>query len=467
MYGRKPIHSMAAAACLAVASAARAQTVNPDDTPKPPSAEESKAARAGEEQTELDALSEATRNFAGFRAMDGPIMAGRQAEAAESLELLRAQPGTLGSDANIALIDPMPGEQCLAPARNLMEWSAARGIRWAAYDTTVYQWANRSHPDTPGEAGINRFQIGATAHLGDLFDCGEGIVVAQGRYSSVIGGTPPLSTQIGSPYAVDSDFSLTQWRLLRLYATQQLGSDDLLLTVGKINPNDYIFTNPYAGDETSQFIAAPLDGSDALPSGFNNYTLGAVLQWQPSAQTYLNAAFTSPGAGESTGTGVSDLGDGGYWLAVEGGYTFDMPNGGPSRWLAGASVTNATMDFTVLDGNYASAWSILHAELRPDLGTFVQWSWSDPTVNTIEMELMGGLLWTDIFGAKGGLALGLGGGTSILSGGDSQEIVELFLRTQATPSIQFSVDLQYIPQTVEDPQLDDVFLFAIRQTLTF
>ncbi len=432
-----------------------------------PSTEESRAARAGEVQSELEALSEATRNFAGFRAMEGPVMAGRLAEAAESLDLLQTQPGTLGSEANAALIDPMPGEQVLAPARNLMEWSAQRGIRWAAYDTTVYQWASRSQPDTPGEAGINRFQIGATAHLGDLLGLGKSIVVAQGRYSSVIGGTPPLSTQIGSPYAVDSDFSLTQWRLLRLYATQQLGSDDLLLTVGKINPNDYIFANPYAGDETSQFIAAPLDGSDALPAGFNNYTLGTALQWQPSAQTYINTVLTSPGAGASTGTGISDVGDGGYFLAVEAGYTIDLPRGGPSRWLAGASVTNTNMDFTVLNGNYASAWSILHAELRPDLGTFVQWSWSDPTINPIEMELMGGLLWTDILGTKGGLAMGLGGGTSIMSGGDSQEIVELFFRTQATPSIQFSIDLQYIPQTVQVPEQDDVFLFAIRQTLTF
>ncbi|MDA1106233.1 MAG: carbohydrate porin [Planctomycetota bacterium] len=443
--------------------AATAQDAHPDDTSVA-------AAQAPPPPQALDALallSEATRSFAGFRTVDGPAMSVRLAETADTLDLLTYQPGSLGSEPDTAFIDPMPGEQLLAPARNLMEWSAGRGIQWAAYDTTIYQWASRSQPGTPGHAGINRFQLGATANLGDFFDWGKTIVVAQGRYSSAIGGMPPLASQIGSPYSVDADFSLTQLSLLRLFVTQQLGSDTLLLTVGKVNPNDYIFTNPYAGDETSQFIAAPLDGTDALPSGFNNYTLGAVLQWQPSAQTYINSALTSPGAGASTGTGVSEIGDGGYWLAVEGGYVFDLPGGGPSRWLAGASLTNTDMNFNVLDGNYASAWSILHAELHPDLGTFVQWSWSDPEVDSIQMELMGGLLWTDILGTKGGLTMGLGGGTSVMSGGGSQEIVELFFRTQVAPSVQFSIDFQYIPQTVDAPQQDDVFLFAIRQTLTF
>lgn len=414
----------------------------------------------------LELLSQATRGFAGFRSMEGNVMSGKLAETRQALDLLHEQPGTLGQEPGDALMPRMYGEELLAPARNLMAWSAEQGLHFAFYDTTVYQWANKSLAGTDGHAGINRAQLGVRANIAETPGLGRTIALGQVRYSSVVGGEPPLASQVGSPYTVDSDYSLLTWRLMRLYIAQQLGSKDLVLTVGKLNPNDYMLSNPYAGDETSQFLAGPLDGSDAMPLGWNSYTLGMALQAQFTPATYLNVALTSPVAGNNTGFDVGAVGDGGYWVGAEFGWVFDLPGGGPSRLCGGLSLTNTNDAAVVLSGGYANAWAMAHAELREDLGVFAQWSWSDPTISTVESEVMAGFLAEDIFGPKGGVAIGVGGGTTIMSDGESQDLIECFLRTQATPSIQFSIDLQYIPQPAAGG-LEDVFIFGIRQTLTF
>lgn len=394
-------------------------------------------------------------------------MSGKLTETREALDLLKDQVGPVGGDADQALFPAVPGEQLIAPARNLMEWSAAQGLHFAFYDTTVYQWASKSREGTDGHAGINRAQLGLRANLAEIEGLGRMIGVAQLRYSSEVGGQPPLASQIGSPYTVDADYTTLTWRLLRLFLAQQLGSEELVVTVGKLNPNDYILSNPYAGDETSQFLAGPLDGSDAMPLGWNNYTLGAALQAQFTPATYLNTVLTSPAAGNNSGFDIDAIGDGGYWIGAEFGWVFNLPGGGPSRLCGGASLTNATDSAEVLSGSYANVWAMAHAEIREGFGVFGQWAWSDPTINSIESELMGGFLAQDIFGPKGGLAIGIGGGATIMSDGDQQNLIECFIRTQATPSMQFTIDLQYIPETVEDGGLEDVFIFGIRQTFTF
>ncbi|MDA1008128.1 MAG: carbohydrate porin [Planctomycetota bacterium] len=409
----------------------------------------------------------ALRDFAGFRNLEGVAQVGSKESAAHALELLKEQPGTLGQPTDIALIDPFWPELAFSPVRNLMQYSADHGIKWAIYDTTVYQWANKYLPGYDGGSGINRFQVGLTVALGKIDGLGHTSFVAQGRVNSVLDGSPPLGEQIGSLVTLDADFSVASEKWLRLMLVQELGSPDVLATIGRIDPNDYIDGNPYANDETTLFLAAPLDGSDALPLGFQNYAPGAALQIQCTEWSYINTIITSPVGGLSDSTGFSDIPTGGFFVGSEFGFVLDYPGGGPSRIAAGGCLTNVNAVGDVLSEIRPGAWVLAHAELRPDFAAFAQWSYADPLVTTIQNEAMAGVYFTNLFGSKGAVAVGLGGGTSWAATGGSQDLIELFVRTQLTPSIQFTVDFQFIPKPINAPTLDDVFVVGLRTTVTF
>ena len=365
---------------------------------------------------------------------------------------------------------PDPLQPLVNPVRNAEEAASVyAGTRFDLYDSLVFQGVTDSLPGTRGTEATNRFNLRMDTKVLDWADGSHTRFTLQWRASNVMpSGSPPLAQSVGSPAGLNAQRTLFDTRLIRLMVTQGFCEDRVTVSLGKINPNDYIGLNLFASDETSQFLNTALDGNDVLPVGFQGYTEGAAFQLLPVNWFYVNGVLSS--ASGTNGYGFDEAFRKGWFGGLETGFIL-RPFDRPLRLSASWSATNANE--ATLEGGpsvQGNGWTGLAQWLATDeLGVWLQIAAADASVAySATSEGMAGFTLDDAFGRRGD-GIGLGGGwtTPLDDTLRTQGLVEGYWRVQVTGSLQLTFDLQLL-LPAGSPQLGDAVLAgALRAKFTF
>ena len=125
------------------------------------------------------------------------------------------------------------------------------GTTFDIYDSMVFQALSDSLPGTRSSEGTNRFNIRTDMKLLELDDRSHTQFTVQWRANNFMpANSQPLASSVGSPEGLNAQRTSFDTRLIRLTLAQGLMEDRLTVSVGKINPNDYLALNLFASDET-------------------------------------------------------------------------------------------------------------------------------------------------------------------------------------------------------------------------
>jgi carbohydrate-selective porin OprB len=274
---------------------------------------------------------------------------------------------------------------------------------------------------------------------------------------------------VGSPEGLNAQRTIYDTKLNRLILAQGFWEDRVTVSVGKINPNDYMGLNLFASDETSQYLNTALDGNDVLPVGFQGYTEGAAFQALPLEWLYVNGVISS-----ASGTQGYYFDQGmvkGVFAGLEAGLLLKVLER-PMRLSASWGSTNANQA-TIASGGptvYGNAWTGIAQWLATDdLGVWAQFAAADASVAyTATSEGMFGITLDRAFG-RAGDGFGLGGGWSTPTDDASrtQGLVESYYRLQVTGSLALTFDVQLLVPPGSDTLPGAVVAGALRAKWSF
>ena len=427
-----------------------------------------------------------------------------------SLDLSTPRPRPLGHAPVDALLgDPL--EPVLRPWRAMGEVALDQlGLNTSAYYTLLYQNVSDPTSGNPRNLGTGRLDVNLVWNLWDedrsttslLQDSAEGhgllgILVRQGNQ---IGSPQGVSTQTsaGSSQTLDCLYSGPNGgpaTLNLLYFQQGWASDRLVVSVGKIHPNQYIGLNFWANDESRQFLAGPFDGIQALGSSQGGYQLGVAVQAVPTDSIFVNAVVTDAlGRPDNM---FSTLDEGCIWTAAEIGCVLPIDEkrwGGPTA----VSLIWAGQNLDALATTPQKAWSNAVAfqwqgHLTEQLGYWAQGGWSEARMSTTNAGVSVGLGIDRPFGREGdlfGIAynwsrptdretssdqvrfVGLGYNDLFQSTPSTpsprpQSLVEMFYRIQLTDSMQLTPDVQVVFDPASRNDTDTVVVLGLRLTTDF
>lgn len=391
-----------------------------------------------------------TQNFAGMDLMaNTPALFGTAKKQA-TYNIFDLQPNAMPWGAVNALL-PDPFSYCFSPVRNIEIASREQlGMRWDIYNVTVYQASTSTMAGDSDSEGVNRFNLRADLKLWDFGGGAMGRITAQMRQTNAFPNSNDLGTKVGTDITLDSNFtSHLGTRLVRLRYEQALLDNHVMFAVGKINPNDYVLNNPYAGDETMQFLASIFDGSDAAQFGFQGYLLGAALLVVPFEGVYANFVASAPSTGATNGLGTDLLGTGLWWFASEVGLVTNLfgDDDAPGRYSVGFNTTNCSYESTDIatasSGN--GFWLMATEYFTPDIGAWAQFTYCDPDVALYKSEFTAGLSIENCFGRKrDGFGAAFGYTTNPQGDLGVQTVTEIYYRIQVTDSLQLAPDIQVI-----------------------
>ena len=363
-----------------------------------------------------------------------------------------------------------PLQPVVNPIRNAEAAAALYGgTRFDLYESLVFQGVTDHLPGTRSTAGSNRFNVRMDTKLMEWEDRSHTQFTVQWRSSQALpSDTRSLAISVGSPDGLDAQRSLFETRLNRLILAQGFLEDRLTVSLGKINPNDFMGLNLFASDETSQFLNTALDGNNVLPVGFQGYTEGAAFQFLPVNWLYVNGVLSS--ASGARGAYFQDAFRKGYFGGIEGGlilHPFDRP----LRLSASWGETNAN-DATIDGGPsvQGNAWTgIAQWLVQEDVGAWFQVAVADRQVAfSSTSQGMAGITVENAFGGHGD-GFGVGGGWSapLDDALRTQGLVESYYRLQVTGSLQITFDAQLMVPP-GSPAISDVVLAgAIRAKFAF
>ena len=405
--------------------------------------------------------------FMNVNRMDGyePMFGGLRGPAARSTPPLPFPSGSEG-------VDPLfgsPLQFLVDPIRLGQETLADAGMRFGIYELLVGQAVSDAAPGTRSTVGSSRFDLRLDGLAWRPEGLGTGRFCIQFRQNNVMpGGSVDLANSVGSVTALDESLASISTKIVRAHFAQGFLDDRLTITVGKVNPNDFIGLNVFASDETSQFLANIFDGNDVLPVGFQAGSTGVVAQALVLPWLYVNGEWLS--AGNATEPYFEETFGGGYFLAGEVGVIL-TPLERPGRISFAWCATNENATTLADDATtYGTGWVFVAQQfLNSDVGIWFQAAGADASVaDTATGEVALGLTGHDAFGRRGdGWGVAFGRSNPLAEGERMQDTIEAYYRLQLTGALQVSLDVQALAPSAGAAGEETIWAGAIRAKWTF
>jgi porin len=357
------------------------------------------------------------------------------------------------------------------------------GVIWGADLTQVYQQNVHGGLSTSRRAGryAGSYGLEASVDLEETLGLADSAMylLLEGGWPSV-GGIDPAT--VGSRLRVNADAIEGEWiDVAELWYLQSLAEDRLFLQVGKVDLtagieyHDVVSAfdlNPYANDETTQFLNGALVNNPTIP--FPVYGLGASVVIRPWAQWQFAAAG-------ATQTGDADIDKTDTWASDREGYFFIfqasfMPRRQPTAchvgawWSGGAD--NACSDDSF--GAYLSAsHEVFHESDDPadeqGLGLFARIGLTDGQPAEIRSFWSAGLQYTGLLKSRETDVLGIGYANGRFADTDDpaglrggEQVIELYYRASLTHHISLSPGVQYIQDPGGETGSRDVLIVGLR-----
>ncbi|MFM7052283.1 MAG: carbohydrate porin [Planctomycetota bacterium] len=348
----------------------------------------------------------------------------------------------------------------------------ARGLRTNAYAAFVWQAASDALPDERSTIGAGRLNLRVDALLFRHEGEGMGRVTAQVHVNGV---WPDLSDSMQASTGAITDLDELASRhpstLSRLAYTQTFFDDRLMLSIGKIGPNDFVMSNLFANNEASQFLAQAFDGNSVWPVCFQNHTVGAGIVSLPADWCFLNGFLVDAAGTESPWLGDA-FGDG-FAVSAEAGLIGEL-EGLPVRlsfaWCGTDATADTVSDRDSGDGLWGNAYgSIAQILIQPKFALWAQWSASNRSVaSDAASEVAIGTTIDDCFGRAGdGFGAAIAWSTPTDETLDDQILLECYYRLQVAKGVQISLDGQVLMPSATAALNDPTVIGSVRAMWEF
>jgi porin len=297
---------------------------------------------------------------------------------------------------------------------------------------------------------------------------------------------------VGSVFGVNADaIGNRTMDIKQLFYEGVLFSDNLTLTVGKIDFTGVFDCSAYADDECSQFLNAAFVDNPTIP--FSDYSLGVVLTWGLTESWYIMGGVADAQAdGRETGFRTT-FHDEDYFLYIfETGVTPQLASA--DRALQGTyrvgfwndpqpkANSDSTKSYRDDVGFYVSCDQMMAKEnADPEdsqgLGAFLRYGYANSKKNDITNFWSVGLQYQGLLDGRDDDVLGLGFAQGIFSNSvsttyteDYENAIELYYNAAITPWLAVSPSVQYItnlskPDNAETA--DDAVVLGIRVQMSF
>jgi hypothetical protein len=410
-----------------------------------------------------------TRSLLGFDIMPGVMPLSRTGSPRSHFDWSAPQPGSLAQPAATgAFADPLgfvvdPIRRGLLYAQD--EW----GLRTDLYEALVLQAATDTLAGARSTVGVSRLNLRSDLLVYRDPGVGMGRITFQVRSNATMPGGASMSASVGAASELDEVRSGFDNQLIRLAWSQSFFNDRWIVSVGKLNPNDFVADNIFANDETRQFLAQPFDGNSTWPVTFQDKCEGVGTIVIPTDWLFMTGYAVSA-AGVNDAWLDLDLGDG-YAVAGEVGLLAEL-DGRPCRvsWAWCGTDANAASVDQGVDGAWGTCQAVT-AQILPvrQLGTWFQWSQADADVaSSATQELALGLTIDDCFERRGdGFGVAIARTEPLDATDQVQWLTETYYRFQVTGSLQLTLDAQVLAPSASELVDDPVLVVGVRAVWRF
>jgi len=341
------------------------------------------------------------------------------------------------------------------------------GVKFGMAYTYVYQ--NASDSDTAHDDGMaGDYDIYARAHFfGDEKSPNRGIVGVNGEYRHDFNDQVPkdIAGNYGGLWRTTNGFGRQDMALTQAWWEQHMAGDKIVLTAGKMDPDNYYNKNRYQSDNTA-FLSQSFSSNPARK--FPSNGLGANGLAKVAKDFYVTAGVQDAnGAKDKSGFHTIDQGQ--LFGAGEVGWTPTFDNQGQGAYrLTVWGIEKADIAGTPEDHGVA-----LSCEQPFHYSNFVPFfraAWSQGDATGVSRFAAGGIGLEGVFvGKKDLTGIGLAWGDPKDHDARDQFGGEIFHRFQLAPDIQLTVGYQYVvdPSFAPSSNHDPVGVFEIRVRIEF
>jgi hypothetical protein len=340
------------------------------------------------------------------------------------------------------------------------------GVKFGIAYTYAFQRATDSDTNDKSAMGGDLDLFARARFFGAEDAPNRGILGVNGEYRHDFNDPVPreLSDNYGGLWRSVNGFGRQDMELTQCWWEQHLASDRLVVTVGKVDPDNYYNKNRYQSDSTA-FMSQAFSSNPARKHPSNG--LGANALVKVAKDWYATAgAHDANGAKDKSGFHTIDEGD--LFGAGEVGWTPVLAGHGKGAYRFTIwTIENATIAGSPDDHGVALS---CEQELANKVVPFLRAAWSDGDATGVTQFAAGGVGLEGMLRSKEDLTgIGLSWGNPKSDDLRDQWGAEVFHRFQLAPDVQFTLGYQYIidPSNAPSSNHDPVGIFEVRVRIEF
>lgn len=341
------------------------------------------------------------------------------------------------------------------------------GVKFGMAYTYVYQKASDS--DTAHDDGMaGDADIYARAHFfGDEKSPNRGIVGVNGEYRHDFNDQVPkdIAGNYGGLWRTTNGFGRQDMALTQAWWEQHMAGDKIVLTAGKMDPDNYYNKNRYQSDSTA-FLSQSFSSNPAREFPSNGLGFNGLAK---VAKEFYVTAGVQDANGDKQKSGFHTIDQGQLFGAGEVGWTPTFENQGQGAYrLTVWGIEKATIAGTPEDHGVALS---CEQPLCNNFVPFFRAAWSQADATGVRRFAAGGVGLEGVFAGRKADLTGIGvAWGDPKSHDDRQQFgAEVFHRFQLAPDIQLTVGYQYVvdPSYAPSSNHDPVGVFEIRVRIEF
>jgi porin len=338
------------------------------------------------------------------------------------------------------------------------------GVKFGLSYTWAYQRATDS--DTAHKWGMaGDLDIFARAHFfGPETSPTRGVLGVNGEYRHDFNDQVPkeLSDNYGGLWDSTNGFGRQDMELTQCWWEQHLAADRVVVTIGKIDPDNYYNKNRYQSDSTA-FMSQAFSANPARKHPSNGLGINGLVK---VAKDFYATAGVNDANGAKDKSGFHTIDEGDLFGAVEGGWTPTFEGRGKGAYrLTLWTIENATIAGS--DDDHGVAVSC-EQEITKQIVPFLRAAWSDGDATGVSRFVSGGVGLEGLVRKADLTGIGVGWGDPKVDT-RKQTGFEAFHRFQLAPDVQLTLGYQYIidPSFAPSSNHDPVGVFEIRVRIEF
>ena len=258
-----------------------------------------------------------------------------------------------------------------------------------------------------------------------------------------------------------------------IYLTQGLADNRFLMYGGRLTAWYFYGYNTFVDSEVKRFNSSLVSGGAAIPVGGGNGSKpGVAMQYFVNDHVYFSSVYTNS-EGEDSGFDFNVFDSEAYFAGIESGFAWQDAQGLKGRVSIGLhQARNETTGNGYKTGegiNITFKKELSPKGFSPYAGIFLQYTYSDPDITTVEEQVSAGVNINHPFHRRGdsfGLALGRLAPSSKIR--DREYFMESYYRWQFTENTKLSVNLQLIVDPSDPAQTEHLVpIYGGRLYFTF